>query len=87
MRETKTLSNEDFDKYINKLITKNNTKYLNLKSILFGKKCITGNESFNLETSGGRKTRKIKHRKTKRRGKGHKKSHKKRNSKSHKKRH
>jgi hypothetical protein len=90
MRETKKLSNdEEFNEHIGKLIMENNKKYLKIKNMLFDENCITGNENFNLETkdtSGGRKTRKIKHRKTKRRGNGNKKSHKKRDSKSHKKR-
>jgi len=88
MKGTKNSSNNgDFKKYINNLLIKNNTNYIELKTILFENKCI-GNENFNVEnTKGGRKSRKIKHRKTKRRGKGHKKSHKKRHSKSHKKRH
>lgn len=75
MKKTKNQINDnDFNKYINKLIRENNKKYLEIKN--------------NPKTiRGGRKTRKIKHRKTKRRGNGNKKSHKKRNSKSHKKRH
>jgi hypothetical protein len=90
MKKTKNLINdEEFNNHIGKLIMENNRNYLKIKSMLFNNKCITGNENFNLETkdtSGGRKSRKIKHRKTKRRGNGNKKSHKKRDSKSHKKR-
>jgi hypothetical protein len=87
MKQTKQLKDDtQFNNYIINLIHENDNKYVELKNILFHKKCITGNENFNLKTTrGGRKSRKIKHRKTKRRGKGHKKSHKKRHSKSHKK--
>jgi hypothetical protein len=95
MKQTKNLTgvtqldDAEFNNYIINFIDKNNNKYLKIKTNLIDNVCITGNENFNTKLKdgrGGRKTRKIKHRKTKRRGNGHKKSHKKRDSKSHKKR-
>jgi len=76
-----TNDNKKFNNYINNLLKNNNTKYEELKKNLDNEKCNVEN------TKGGRKSRKIKHRKTKRRGKGDNKSHKKRHSKSHKKKH
>lgn len=88
MKSTKNLTDDtEFNDHINTIIKENQKKFVDAIKII--KSCTENIEELRniLDTKGGRKSRKIKHRKTKRRGNGNKKSHKKRNSKSHKKRH